>query len=1074
MIKNKEEFTHIFKNPGNNYRSAPFWAWNDKLEDSQLCYQLDQMKEQKMGGAFIHSREGLETAYLSDEWMDKVETAVEHARDTELDIWIYDEDKWPSGMAGGMVTRECPQYRAKGMTMEVVRADWASLDPRSISGPEAGSVSETQETPVKIFLLREDNQGIYTYQAFSAPIEESVQDVEVLSGEANDKLLIYRIESSGSSEWYNGSAPADNLCPESVDKFLDLTHREYEKRFQREFGKTITGFFTDEPNVCDFFSEFTKNRPWIPWGRGFTEYFQTKNGYNILEHLPCLFYDCADKDGIGTSQVRHDYYKTLTERFSQSYFCQLHEWLNASNLKFTGHLLFENDLGYQSRTNGAVMPHYRHFDIPGIDLLGELDKEVLTVKQCTSVANQFGKDHVMSETYGCTKWDFGLEGQKWMGDWQFVMGVNIRCQHLALYSMKGLRKRDYPPIFSYQTTWWKYNHLLEDYFARFAACTTFGHVVREILVLHPQSSIWISSSSSETEDLSQMEGNMGWTDPHFQELNERGEEFNRFIRAVLGTHQDCDLGDETILEEAGKVTGSRLFVGNAGYSVVVIPPVTNLFSSTIRLLEEFAAQGGTVIAVGQAPSYADGRKTAEAGNLYNKDQVIHVNSLSEAITLLNAMDRKISLQNEFYTEDPAMLSMVRETEDTLLAVCVNHDQTKEHEILVTLCGIGSVEELSLMDGSSRRIQVQPDRRAGKTLFTQNFKKGESKVYLLHKGEQPDEQEARFSYRHPHASEAVLSCLPPAATFTRTMPNVLILDRCCYELSHEKSQVKALWKAQRAVREELGMRPVHQNGVQQRYLWAEQGHINDRTPLKLIFQFTISQLPDTGIYLGLEQSEYFEIQVNGVSCPNKKEGYYLDKDIHKILLGNLRTGVNELVLSCDYLERMELEDILLLGDFAVNQEREIIREPKKLHFGDWCFQGYPHHAGGMRYHFQTEGLLEKGERAELVVGSHGSAVTELFLNHQSAGIIPGAFADGVDITPYWNNGSNDLTIEVTAPPVNVFGPFHQTYDKCARSSSEDYRTEGIYETEEYVLKPYGLMEQIVIYRRSKIYEGNSPQ
>ena len=86
---------------------------------------------------------------------------------------------------------------------------------------------------------------------------------------------------------------------------------------------------------------------------------------------------------------------------------------------------------------------------------------------------------MLSETYGCSSWEFTFEGQKWVGDWQYVLGVNLRCQHLALYTLRGCRKRDYPPAFNYNTTWWKYNGVVEDYFARVGRVLTEGEAVRD-------------------------------------------------------------------------------------------------------------------------------------------------------------------------------------------------------------------------------------------------------------------------------------------------------------------------------------------------------------------------------------------------------------------------------------------------------------------------------------------------------------------------------------------------------------------------------------------------------------------
>ena len=57
-----------FQNPGVSYRGKPFWAWNGKLKREELIRQIDILEEMGFGGFFMHSRVGLETEYLGEEW----------------------------------------------------------------------------------------------------------------------------------------------------------------------------------------------------------------------------------------------------------------------------------------------------------------------------------------------------------------------------------------------------------------------------------------------------------------------------------------------------------------------------------------------------------------------------------------------------------------------------------------------------------------------------------------------------------------------------------------------------------------------------------------------------------------------------------------------------------------------------------------------------------------------------------------------------------------------------------------------------------------------------------------------
>ena len=42
---NRKSWEKIFKDPGADYRSKPFWSWNGKTEEKELFRQLDILKE---------------------------------------------------------------------------------------------------------------------------------------------------------------------------------------------------------------------------------------------------------------------------------------------------------------------------------------------------------------------------------------------------------------------------------------------------------------------------------------------------------------------------------------------------------------------------------------------------------------------------------------------------------------------------------------------------------------------------------------------------------------------------------------------------------------------------------------------------------------------------------------------------------------------------------------------------------------------------------------------------------------------------------------------------------------------
>lgn len=85
--------SELFKAPTSEYRGTPFWAWNCKLEQSELDRQLEIFKKMGFGGAHMHVRTGMATKYLSEEFMTLVQNCVKKAKSENMLAWLYDEDR---------------------------------------------------------------------------------------------------------------------------------------------------------------------------------------------------------------------------------------------------------------------------------------------------------------------------------------------------------------------------------------------------------------------------------------------------------------------------------------------------------------------------------------------------------------------------------------------------------------------------------------------------------------------------------------------------------------------------------------------------------------------------------------------------------------------------------------------------------------------------------------------------------------------------------------------------------------------------------------------------------------------
>lgn len=1007
MTDMRKELREKLRNPDAYYRSLPFWVWNGKLDPEELVRQVRLMQEAGVGGFFIHSRDGLETEYLGTEWMECVKAVVAEAKKLGMYAWLYDEDRWPSGTAGGRVPAGGDAYRCKGLTLEVLgTSEYSRLYKEEIRG--RSSFSDDRNGVLAAYAARVNGDEIFSCRRIS------MQEKEAFTG--HEVLLAVRLEVSAPSEWFNHEAPPDNLNPDCVKRFLEETHEKYRAVIGEEFGKTVPGIFTDEPSLHDRHAFFGEKRSWIPWTYGYGAYFRTIAGYDFLDVLPWLYFN-----GEKSEQVRRDYWGSITKRYSESYFRTIGEWCEKNNLLFTGHFLQEDKMGLAVRVNGAVMPHYRYQHVPGIDLLCEQTEEYLTVKQCTSVARQLGKKQVLTETYGCTGWEFTFEGQKWIGDWQYVLGVNRRCQHLALYSLRGCRKRDYPPSFNYNTNWWNKNRHTEDYFARLSVLLEQGEVLREILLLHPVSTVWGKLGCSPYGNpLRRQERDVPG-------LNQYGECFNGLIAFLVRKHLDCDLGDEMLIGEFGAAHNGRFRVGEASYGAVVLPSgMEVLLPETVEKLMDYMEQGGYVYAM-------------EPCVTLENPHFITVKTKEELAEKLEKY-RTIHIENGEGAECADVLYQLRKSGDGYVLFLVNNNRDRAVDAKVALPFCAVPEEVDLGSGEVCETPLYHNGSSGVTLSVHLDRTG-SAAYLL---------------KPCQVRETVF---PKELPYRLDRPNILTLDFCCYRLDGENwSEKMEVWQAQQQIRERLGMRRIHYNGLEQRYKWIGRKHPGDGHFLELTFEFEAEEVPENAV-LAVERLADFQIVLNGKPAGNRTPdacAWLLDREFETMPLSGIQRGRNRILLSCDYRNDMELENIYLAGHFGVSGDRKLTALPQKLCMGDWTRQGLIHYCGSVHYMLEYDCT---GREAEilLVLPKIKAVCVEIRINEKPCPLCWNGESE-LSVGKWLKTGKNIIEIEVVGSPRNMMGPFHlkekpyNTHDASFCPPPEAY-------CEAYLLTPWGIMGEI---------------
>mgnify|MGYP005835369203 CR=1 FL=1 len=554
----------LFADPPAAYRTVPFFVWNGEVTEAEIDAHLADFKAAGAGGVFIHPRPGMITPYLDNRWFELCRYAVEQGKKLGLEVWLYDENSYPSGFAGGHVPAEMPESWNEGQGLVLRRMAELRLDP-------------AKKYPV---VLRRTSGGF-------AEVDPAAE-----SGRAGD-YYAFELAFYEKTPWYGGFSYVDLIRPGVTGKFIEVTMRGYERTIGAEFGRTVPGVFTDEPHIRP---PVGKNG--IRWTPDLFEQFSARWGYDLKPLLPCLLEETGD-----WRRVRHNYYQLLLELFIDRWSKPWYRYAESKNLKWTGHY-WEHE--WPNPANGPDnMAMYAWHHVPSIDMLfNQFDEgvnaqfgNVRSVKELASVANQLGRGRTLSETYGGAGWELRFEDMKRLGDWEYALGVNLMNQHLSYQTIAGARKHDYPQSFSYHEPWWKHYGTLGDYFGRLSLALSSGEQVNRILVIEPSSSAWMYAASH----------------PRMREI---GSAFQAFVTRLESMQVEYDLGSENIISDRGRVDGPRFAVGRRAYDLVILPPgLENLNSPTVELLAGYLRNGGRVLAFCDAPVRVDGEQSDTVAEL---------------------------------------------------------------------------------------------------------------------------------------------------------------------------------------------------------------------------------------------------------------------------------------------------------------------------------------------------------------------------------------------------------------------------------------------------------------------------
>ena len=465
----------VLNNQGENY-IFPF-LWMKGEEEAVIRKEIEKIYESGIGAVCLESRPHPE--FLKERWWHDFDIVLEECKKRGMKIWILDDAHFPTGLANGLVKEKYPERARKYISVKTYDVDgpvvagtldMASAMKKAFSWMDIGK-------PVEMPLV--DEQKLLTVQAFPLVDGDTVGDEYVdLTDDIEDGIL--RVDLPEGT-WrilvvhttYDEGAHKDYIHmidPVSVSTLLEAVYEAHYERYPEEFGKTIAGFFSDEPgfyNVFGFEMDEMIGRKMmpLPYTDELGGMLEDKFGKEWTKRLAYLWYPCVNE--AVHAEIRCAYMDVVTRLYEKHFSKQVGDWCRAHGVSYVGHVIEDNNVNVRL---GCGAGHYFRAmtgqDMAGMDIIGNQVipgrpdtfrhgfnttdgkfNHYIETKMAASCAHfqPEKKGRLMCEAFGAYGWGFGVRDMKWLADHLLSRGVNHFVPHA--FSMDRYPDTDCPPHF---------------------------------------------------------------------------------------------------------------------------------------------------------------------------------------------------------------------------------------------------------------------------------------------------------------------------------------------------------------------------------------------------------------------------------------------------------------------------------------------------------------------------------------------------------------------------------------------------------------------------------------------------
>ena len=726
-----------------NYLLPFYWQHGDHTE--KIPEQVQRIYDSGARAFCVESRPHKD--FCGPGWWRDMDVIIAEAKKRDMKVWILDDDHFPTGHANGGIEKKHPELCQKVVRQHHVDAAGPMADASFIISLKPG------EELLGVYALRRNNDK--DESCFGEPVDltDKVRGSWLYWSvpEGVWRIYIYRKTSDGGRKGY-----IDMINRESVRVLIDEVYEPHWAHYEKEFGKTIAGFFSDEPcfgNQCsgaggNQFYEFTIGQRYmaLPWNDCVRGMMEETLGFDPMPHLHALWYEDAHRP-----ELRFAYMDAVTRLYDECFTAQLAGWCREHGVEYIGHII--EDMHSHKRMGGSAGHFFRSLraqDMSGIDVVlhqiipglpetihasiiagNKADPEFFhyaLAKLGASLAHltPHMQGRAMCEIFGAYGWAEDSVMQKRLMDHMLVRGINHYVPH-AFSTM--FPDPDCPPHFGAED--------LDPSFEAFTALMKYTNRICHLLCGAEHVAGTAILYDAEGEWCSRLNTAMHLEAP---------------AKALYDRQLDYDTVPMDILEGASAADG-RMEINGETFDCLIVPAADHLPEKLVKTLKRLKDEGLAVLFVDALPQ-----------NLGFDGEVVPLSGLPARVEELGLRDVALEGTHEFLRVYHAR----RDGSDMFFFVNESADCTADAWAVLPACG--KYARLDLLNDSCTGGNA-PDGRVKLNLLP-----GQSQMIVFAENDLPCECEVRTAQTLASEFEIALAPCEDMTAFepwktTKTLVNV---------------------------------------------------------------------------------------------------------------------------------------------------------------------------------------------------------------------------------------------------------------------------------------------------------------